>query len=81
MAILIFAIGAVLGWFVRPPSRAAAVTGAVGFGALAVLVALWATGAEVSPLETLVVVLGTPIAATLAFKVSQGRQSRRTARE
>jgi hypothetical protein len=78
MAILIFAIGAVLGWFIRPPMRAAAVTTAVGLGALAVLGVLALTGAEVSPLEALVLVFGTPIAAVLAFRVAQWRLSRRT---
>ena len=61
MAFLVFPIGALLGWFVRPPRRAAVATSVVGLGALAVLVALWSNGAEVSPLETLVLVVGTPI--------------------
>jgi hypothetical protein len=76
MAILIFPIGVVLGWFIRPPGRAAAVTTAVGLGALAVLGVLWLTGAEVSPFETLGLVLGTPIAAGLAFQVARWRLSR-----
>ena len=80
MAILIFAIGLVLGWFIRPPRRAAAVTTAVGLGALAVLLGLTLTGAQVSPLEALVLVFGTPIAALMAFKVAQWRLSRRTTR-
>jgi hypothetical protein len=78
MAILIFAVGVVLGWFIRPPRRAAVLTTTVGLGALAVLGVLALTGAEVSPFEALVLVLGTPIAAVLAFKVAQWRLSRRT---
>jgi hypothetical protein len=66
MALVIFALGTVLGWFIRPPGRAALVTTAVGVGALAVLAVLWLTGAEVSPLETIVLLFGTPIAAGLA---------------
>ena len=73
MALLIFPIGAVLGWFILPPRRAAMVTVTVGVVALAVLVALWASGAGVSPLETVVLIIGTPISAALAFKVSNWR--------
>lgn len=80
MAILIFPIGVVLGWLIRPPGRAAAATGAVGVAALVVLGVLSLTGAEVSPLETLVLLLGTPIAAVLAFQVARWRLSRRTTR-
>jgi hypothetical protein len=80
MALLIFALGTVLGWFIRPPGRAALVTTAVGVGALAVLAVLWLTGAEVSPLETIVLLFGTPIAAGLAFQVAQWRLSRNTSR-
>ena len=80
MAILIFPIGLALGWCIRPPGRAAAVTTAVGLVALAVLGVLGLTGAEVSPLETLVLILGTPIAAVLAFKIAQWRMVRRTTR-
>lgn len=78
MALLIFPIGVVLGWFIRPPRRAAAVTIGVGVGVLAVLGVLWFTGAEVSPLETLVIVFGTPIAAVSALKVAEWRLSRST---
>ncbi len=77
MALLIFPIGVLLGWFIRPPARAAWVTAAVGVGALAVLGILWLSGTEVSPLETLVLVVGTPLAALLAFKVAQRRRSRK----
>src|SRR5688500_2961313 len=73
MALLIFPIGVVLGWFIRPPGRAAAVSAAVGLGALVVLGILSLTGAEVSPLEALVLVVGTPIAAVLAFRVARWR--------
>ena len=80
MAILILPIGVALGWFIGPPRRAAAVTATVGLVALAVLVVLWFTGAEVSPFETFVLVLGTPVAAVLAFRVAAWRLSRRTTR-
>jgi hypothetical protein len=73
MAILILPIGLVLGWFIRPPRRAALSTVAVGLAALLVLAALAIGGAEVSPLETLVLVVGTPLAALLAHKVSLSR--------
>ncbi len=80
MAILIFPIGVVLGWFIRPPVRAALATAAVGFGALAVLGVLWIKSAEVSPLETLVLALGTPMAAMLSSQVARWRLSRRITR-
>ena len=78
MAILIFPIGVLLGWFIRPPRRAAVVTAAVGVVALVALAILWSTGAEVSPIETVVLAMGTPVAAFLAFKVAEWRLSRRT---
>ena len=80
MAFLIFPIGLALGWLIRPPGRAAVATGAVGVAALVVLGVLLLTGAEVSPLETLVLLLGTPIAAVLAFRVARWRLSRHTSR-
>jgi hypothetical protein len=76
MAILIFPIGVVLGWFIRPPRRAAAVTAAVGLGGLVFFVVLGLTESGVSPFETAVLVLGTPISAALAFKVAEWRLSR-----
>lgn len=77
MALLIIPIGAVLGWFVRPPSRAAGVTVAVGVVALVVLAILWVGGAEVSPVETLFLIVGTPPSALMAFKIAERRRSRR----
>ena len=76
MALLIFPIGVLLGWFIRPPARAAWVTAFVGVGALSVLGVLWLRGVEVSPLETLVLVVGTPLAALIALKVAQRRMAR-----
>lgn len=73
MAVLIFPIGLLLGWLIRPPRRAAAVTAAVGIGGLAFVVILGLNSEGVSPIETVVLVLGTPIAAALAFKVSERR--------
>ena len=78
MAILIFPIAVALGWLLRPPRRAAAVTTAVGVGALVVLVVLWLAGAEVSPLETIVLAIGTPISAGLAHAIATWRDSRRS---
>ena len=78
MAILIFPVAVVLGWFIRPPRRAAAVTAVVGMGALVVLVVLWLAGAEVSPLETIVLAIGTPLSAGLAHAVATWRDSRRS---
>jgi hypothetical protein len=80
MALLIFPLAIVLGWFVHSPGRAAAVTAAIGIGALALYLLLGVTGVVVSPLETTVLLLGTPLAAFLAFRVAQWRRSRRTTR-
>jgi len=80
MAILILPIGLVLGWFIRPPRRAAVATIAVGIGALVVLVILALTGTEVSPLEAAVLVIGTPLAAFIAFRVARWRKARITSR-
>lgn len=78
MALLIFLIGVVFGWLVRPPSRAAAVTVAVGLAALVALGGLWLSDVQVSPLETVVLIIGTPIAAAVAFKLSEWRLARRS---
>jgi hypothetical protein len=80
MALLIFPLAIVLGWFVHSPGRAAAVTAAIGIGVLALYLLLGVTGVVVSPLETTVLLLGTPLAAFLAFRVAQWRRSRRTTR-
>ena len=77
MALLIIPIGVLLGWLVRPPQRAAWVTVAIGSVALVVLLALWIGGAEVSPIETAVLVVGTPLAAWLAFRTATWRRVRR----
>ena len=76
MAVLIFPIGLLLGWLIRPPRRAAAVTAAVGIAGLAFFVILGLNSEGVSPIEIAVLVLGTPIAAALAFKVSERRLAR-----
>jgi hypothetical protein len=76
MALLIFPIGVLLGWLVRPAQRAAWATVAVGAAALVVLVALWVGGVEVSPLETVVLFVGTPIAAWIAYRVAVRRRTR-----
>ena len=78
MAILIFPIGVVLGWFIRPPRRAAMVTAALGLGALVVLVGLLVAGAEVSPIEMAVLAIGTPLSAALAHAIAKWRDARRS---
>lgn len=80
MALLIFQIAVVMGWFIHPPGRAAAVTASIGVGALFAYLALGSTGVDVSPFESVVLVLGTPLGAYLAFRVAQWRLSRRTSR-
>ena len=77
MALLIVPIGVLLGWLVRPPQRAAWATVAVGAVALAVLIGLGIGGAEVSPIETAVLVVGTPLAAWLAYRIAVWRRGRR----
>jgi hypothetical protein len=78
VALLIIPLGIALGWFLRPPRRAAVATQSVGFGAFVALSLLWGfTGAEVSPLEPIVLLLGTPVAGVLASSVSRWRLSRR----
>ena len=77
MAFSIFLIGAVLGWLVRPPNRAAAVTVVVGLALLILYLVLgWVADLVVSPLETIVLLLGTPLAAALARRVGRWRASR-----
>lgn len=78
MALLIFPLGVLLGWFVRPPRRAAVAVQSVGFGAFVVLSLIWGfTDVEVDPLEPVVLVFGTPFAGALASWVSRWRVSRR----
>lgn len=80
MALLIFPIGIVLGWFMCPPRRAEVATYAVGFGAFVLVSLLWAGSSgrlEVSPWETVVLLFGTPVAGTLAAWVARWRFSRR----
>ena len=81
MALLILLIGTVLGWFVHPPKRAAAVTVAVGLVFLIIYLALGLSDLVVSPLELIVLLLGTPLAAALAFRVARWRASRQTIRD
>lgn len=78
MALLILPIGVLVGWFVRPPRRAAIVTAVVGGIALVGMVVLIAAGTGASPLETLVLAVGTPIASWIAFAVARRRASRHT---
>jgi hypothetical protein len=77
MALLIFPLAIVLGWFVRPPRRAATATYALGFGVFVVLSLLWVVGLEVSPWEAVVLIVGTPLAGSLASWVGRWRLSRR----
>jgi len=79
MALLIFPIAIALGWFVRPPGRAGTATYALGFGAFVVLSLLWVVGLEVSPWETVILIVGTPVAGGLASWVGRWRLSRRPA--
>ena len=78
MSLLIFPIGVALGWFVRPPARAAAASFAVGLAALLTIAGLSLSGAEVNPLDTVVLMIGTPLAAALGLKLSQWRLERRS---
>ena len=80
MALLIFPLAIVLGWFIHPPGRAAAVTAGIALGVLALYLLLGFAGVVVSPLETIVLLIGTPLAAFLAFRIAQRRLSRRTTR-
>ena len=79
MAILIFPLALVLGWFIRSPALAAALTATVGITALVVLLILGSAGTEISPLEVLVLVVGTPPGAFIAFRLAGWRVSRREA--
>jgi hypothetical protein len=74
MALLILPLGVILGLVVWPPKRAAWYTVAVGVGALAVLGGFWVSDTEVSPWESLMLAIGTPVAAWLAFAVSKPRR-------
>jgi len=80
MALLIFPLAVVLGWFIQRPTRAAAVTAAIGLGALVLYLGLGLMGVVVSPLEATVLLLGTPLGALIAFRVARWRLSRRTTR-
>ena len=82
MALLIFPLGILLGWLVRPPRRAEVATYVLGFGAFMVLSLLWAFigGFMVSPLDGLVLLFGTPLAGALASWVARWRLSRRAQR-
>lgn len=79
MALLIVPVGIVLGWFVRPPRRAAVATQTVGFGAFVLLSLVWGfTDIEVSPVEPLILLVGTPLAGAIASTVARWRLSRRS---
>ena len=80
MAILIFPIALVAGWLFRSPKWAVAVMLAIGVAALVALWLLWLAGAMVSPLETLVLAFGTPIAAIVAYRIASWRGERHTIR-
>ena len=80
MALLIFPIGALLGWLVRAPKRAAALTVAAGLSGLVLFVVLGSSTGGVSPIESAILLLGTPLAAVLAFQISRWRSSRRSIR-
>jgi hypothetical protein len=80
MALLIFPVAFLLGWFVRPPRRAEITTYAVGFGAFVVVSLLWAFSSgrlDVSPFNGVVLFLGTPVAGPLASWVARRRPSHR----
>ena len=81
MALLIFLIGTILGWFVHPPKRAAAATVAAGLAFLIIYLVIGLSDLVVSPLETIVLLLGTPLAAALAFRLARWRASQQTIRE
>jgi hypothetical protein len=78
VALLIIPLGILLGWFLRPPHRAAVATQSVGFSAFIALSLLWGfTGVEVNPLEPILLLVGTPFAGALASWVSKWRLARR----
>lgn len=82
MSLLIFPIAVVLGWFIRPPAHAAAMTVAVAVAALVPLFAMSVSGAPwggVSLIEiAFFLIVGTPLAAWMSFKVSQWRLPHRS---
>lgn len=78
MTLLIFPLGVLFGWFIRPPQRAAIVTAVVGGIGFVVMLFLMTAGA--SPLMTMILGVGTPIASWMAFAISRGRVARSRAR-
>jgi hypothetical protein len=78
VTLLIFPLGVLLGWFIRPPQRAATVTAVVGGIAFVVMLFLAAAGA--SPIQTMILGVGTPIASWMAFAISRRRVARNRAR-
>ena len=80
MALLIFPVGLLAGWILQAPRWAATVTAVIGVATLVVLWFLSLSGAMISPLETLVLVAGTPLSATLAYRIARWRGERRAIR-
>jgi hypothetical protein len=79
VALLIVPLGVLLGWFVRPPRRAASATHTAGFGTFVLLSLLWGfTSVEVSPWEAMILLFGTPVAGALASSVARWRVSRQS---
>ena len=66
MALLVLPLGFVLGLILADAFWAAIVTAVVGLAALLVLLILAMSGIEVSPLEVLTLLIGTPIAMWLS---------------
>jgi hypothetical protein len=78
VALVIFPVGILVGWFVHPPRRAATATHTLGFGAFVVLSLLWGfTSVELDLFEPVILLVGTPLAGALASTVSRWRLSRR----
>jgi len=82
VALLIFPLGILMGWFVHPPHRAEVATYAAGFGAFMVVSLLWAFIGDfvVRPFDGFVLLFGTPLAGALASWVARWRLSRRAQR-
>ena len=76
MALLIFPVAIAFGWLLPSPRRAAVATQTVGFGSFVVLSLVWSVSdVAVSITDTLVLVLGTPVAGVLASWIARWRLS------